>query len=159
MRILGIDPGCYGALALLDGDQLVRVVDMPRIMVRRGKTDKAEVGGHELGEILRELAPDLVVLEQVYGVTGQSASAAFNFGRACGVAEGACKALGRRVEMAPPASWKRALGLAPGKDAARAMAVELWPEHVWLFKRVKDADRAEAALIALWGYRKFGGAG
>lgn len=157
MKILGIDPGCYGALALLVDGSLAEVHDMPHLKVRRGKTDKAEVDGYSLGRLLSVLAPDIVILEQVGGMTGQSASAAFNFGRACGAAEYAAKALGLRLEMVAPQTWKRALKLNPGKDASRALAMRTWPEAADKFKRVKDNDRAEAALIAQWGQRNFGG--
>lgn len=35
------------------------------------------------------------------------------------------------------------------KDAARALAIELWPAQAQLFARKKDQGRADAALIAL----------
>ncbi len=155
MRIIGIDPGCYGAIALLVADQLEEVHDMPRLMVRRGKSDKAEVDGYSLCRLLSDMKADMAVVEQVGGMTGQSPSAAFNFGRACGAAEYVAKALGLRVEMAAPQTWKRALRLNPGKDASRALAMRTWPAMADMFKRVKDNDRAEAALIAEWGRLRF----
>lgn len=154
MRCVGVDPGAYGALSLIANGQLIRVDDMPIIKIRRDKTDKAEVDGYTLASVLREMAPDILFLEQVGGITGQSASAAFNFGRAAGAVEYAAKALGIRVELVPPGTWKRAMKLNPGKDAARAMAMRMWPERADLFKRVKDADRAEACLIAEWGRKQ-----
>jgi crossover junction endodeoxyribonuclease RuvC len=157
MRILGVDPGCYGALALLDRGALASVHDMPYLKVRRGKTDKAEVDGYTLGALLRELAPDLAVIEQVGGMTGQSPSASFNFGRAAGAPEYALKAAGVRVEHVHPVVWKRSLKLNPGKDAARALAMRLWPSLSSSFARVKDDGRAEASLIAHYGHLTYGG--
>lgn len=157
MKILGIDPGCYGALALLDCGALAEVHDMPFLKVRRGKSDKAEIDGYTLGWLLRSLAPDLALVEQVGGVTGQSPSASFNFGRAAGAPEYVLKAMGVRVEMVHPAVWKRALRLNVGKDAARAAAMRLWPPLADKFKRVKDDGRAEASLIAHYGQITFGG--
>lgn len=153
MRILGVDPGAYGALALLAAGRLVEIHDMPVLKVRRGKTDKAEVDGYALGALLRELAPDLVVVEQVGGMDGQSPSASFNFGRAAGAPEYGAKVLGYRVDLVPPATWKRALKLKGGKDDSRALAMRLWPQSAALFQRVKDDGRAEAALIAEWARR------
>lgn len=150
MRIVGVDPGCYGALALLVGDSLRDIVDMPIVKVRRGKTDKAEVNGYELGDVLRRLAPDVLVIEQVGGMTGQGASMAFNFGRAAGAPEYAAKTLGVRVEPVAPITWKRALRVNPGKDGSRHMAMKLWPGSAAQFARKKDDGRAEAALIARW---------
>jgi len=151
MRVVGVDPGAYGALALLVDGRLVSVADMPILKVRRGKTDKAEVNGYELAAVLREMAPDVLYLEQVGGITGQSASAAFNFGRAAGAVEYTAKALGFKVELVAPATWKRAMRINGGKDGSRAAAVGMWPEQSDLFKRVKDDGRAEAALLAEYG--------
>lgn len=149
MRVIGVDPGCYGAIAVLDGPAL-RVEDMPILKVRRGKTDKAEVDGYALAAVLRDMAADVAAVEQVMGMTGQSASASFNFGRAAGAVEYTLKALGVRVELVAPSAWKRAMKLKQGKDDARAMAMRLWPAQAGLFARKKDDGRAEAALLAYY---------
>lgn len=155
MRILGIDPGAYGALALMtETGRLLEVSDMPILKVRRGKTDKAEVDGYTLGALLREWEPDVAFHEQVGGMTGQSPSASFNFGRAAGATEYSLKILGVRVEMVPPQTWKRLLRINGGKDGSRAAAMRLWPAKSDLFKRVKDDGRAEACLIAEYGRRQ-----
>jgi hypothetical protein len=98
-----------------------------------------------------------VVVEQVGGMTGQSASAAFNFGRAAGAPEYIAKALKIRVELVSPVTWKKALQVNPGKDGSRAMAQRLWPAMAHHFERKKDDGRAEAALIAHWFWLKNGG--
>lgn len=157
MRIVGVDPGCYGALALLEHcGTLIDVVDMPFLKIRRGKTDKAEVDGYELGRLLRRLDPQVVIVEQVGGVQGQAAGASFNFGRAAGAPEYAAKALDIRVEMVSPITWKKALRVNAGKDGSRAMAQKLWPSQAARFARKKDNDRAEAALIAHWFHQRNG---
>jgi len=153
-RILGVDPGALGALALIVDGILTDVVDMPMLRVRRGKTDKAEVDGYTLADILRKMAPDVAYVEQVGGLPGQSASAAFNFGRAAGAVEYTLKTLGVRVEMIAPASWKKSMKLNGGKDDSRAMAMRLWPASAADFKRKMDNDRAEAALIAEYGRKQ-----
>ncbi len=160
MRILGVDPGGSGALAILrprgageSHDQLV-VADMPTFSVQRGKTAKLEVDVSGLVELMRAWQPDVCYFEQVGGIPGQSASAAFNFGRAAGAAEAVVKASGARFQFVPPATWKRAMGLNKlGKDEARAMATRLWPANAGDFRRVKDDGRAEAALLAEYGRR------
>ena len=155
-RVLGVDPGAYGALALLERGALSCVHDMPIFTVQRGKTNKAEVDGYRLGTLLRDLDPDLVVVELVGGMTGQSPSAAFNFGRAAGAAEYCAKALRYSVTLVPAATWKRSFRLRggkEGKDDSRALACSLWPARAEWFARKKDDGRAEAALIAAWGAR------
>lgn len=154
MRIAGVDPGAHGALALLVDGNLLRVDDMPKLLLLRGKSEKAEVDGYTLADLLREYRPDVLVVEQVGGFTGQSPSAAFNFGRAAGAPEYAAKALKIRVEHVPPGTWKRAMGLRDAKDESRALAMRLWPGLAAQFKRKMDNDRAEAALIAEWWRRK-----
>lgn len=157
MRVLGVDPGCYGALGLVEDGQFVAVDDMPIVKIRRGKTDKAEVDGHRLAAVIKAHRADILIVEQVGGMTGQSASAAFNFGRAAGAVEYTGTALGLRVERVAPITWKKALKVNPGKDGSRFMAMRLWPAMAHLFARKKDDGRAEAALIAHWFNLKHGG--
>lgn len=154
MRIVGVDPGASGAIALLDGGSLEGVYDMPILKVRRGKSDKSEVDGHSLADLARWLNPDVVYIEQVGGMTGQSASAAFNFGRACGAVEYAFKTLGHRVEFVAPGTWRKALRINAGKDGSRHAAMNFWPNRAAWFQRKKDDGRAEGALIAEYGRRQ-----
>jgi Holliday junction resolvasome RuvABC endonuclease subunit len=137
VRVLGIDPGAGGAIALLCDGSLT-VLDMPSLKIRRGKSDKAEVDGYTLGRVLSDLRPDVAYIELVGGFQGQSASSAFNFGRAAGAPEYVLMAQGVRVERVAPGRWKRALALNGGKDGARAAAMRLWPASAALFKRVMD---------------------
>jgi crossover junction endodeoxyribonuclease RuvC len=123
---------------------------MPVLSVRRGKSDKREVSGHELAALLRRWNAEVGVIEQVGGITGQSASAAFNFGRAAGAVEYTMTALGLRLVRVSPITWKKRLGIRGGKDDSRAAAMRLWPGMAERFKRVKDDGRAESALIGQW---------
>ena len=83
---------------------------------------------------------------------------AFAFGRSRGICEGVLAALGIPASHIAPAAWKRAVGIAPGKDgakdAARSEAIRRWPAKAALFDRVKDDGRAEAALIAIAGMKR-----
>lgn len=155
MKILGIDPGASGAMVLLQSGDISHVADMPILKIRRGKTDKAEVDGAAVAFLVDLHKPDVAVIERVGGMTGQSASAAFNFGRAAGVVEGCIRSAGIRLEFVSPVTWRKGLNVNPGKDGSRAMAMNLWPASAENFKRVKDDGRAEAALIAEW-FRRHG---
>lgn len=152
MRVLGIDPGAGGALALIEGHTLA-LHDMPSLKVRRGKSDKAEVDGHSLWRLLSDLSPDVAYLEQVGGMMGQAAGSAFNFGRAAAAPEYLCIAAGIRLVRVPPARWKRGLRLASGKDEMRAAAMRLWPAMADTFAK-RRVDFAEAALIAEYGRKQ-----
>jgi crossover junction endodeoxyribonuclease RuvC len=58
------------------------------------------------------------------------------------------------IEVVSPAHWKRALGVGVGKDASRLRASTIFPRFADQWSRVKDHNRAEAALIALHGVNK-----
>ena len=150
MKVVSVDPGCLGALALFHGQSLVDIIDMPVVTVRRGKTDKKEIDAYRLTESLRGWGADVGVIEQVGGMTGQSASAAFNFGRAAGAPEYIMASLGMRLVRVPPITWKKRLAVKPGKDDSRLQAMRLWPAHASRFARKKDDGRAEAALVGHW---------
>lgn len=145
-RTLGIDPGASGAFALLEGDQLLGINDMPTIMVK----GRARVSAAMVADVIASHQPNQVVLEDVGAMPGQGVSSMFSFGRGVGVLEGVIAALGYPLVMVRPAKWKRDAGVPADKDAARQMAMRLWPEYSNMFARKKDDGRAEAALLARW---------
>lgn len=152
MRILGVDPGGSGALALLTPEEL-RISDMPVFLVKRGKSSKAELDVPALAALMQDWRPDVAYFEQVGGIPGQSAPAAFNFGRIAGACEAIVKASGARFVFVPPAVWKRAMHVRGDKDEARALATNIFPANAADFRRKKDDGRAEAALLAEYGRR------
>lgn len=148
---VGVDPGLSGAIAVVDGPR-VRVYDIPTLLVTVGRKERRRLDDLALLAIAREVAtvyePRIVALELVGGMTGQSASASFSFGDVCGAIRMAFRAAGLRVDMVPPAVWKKRMGLGASKDDARRKAMGLWPDDAHLFARVKDDGRAEGALLA-----------
>jgi hypothetical protein len=155
MIIVGIDIGVSGAIAVLSDNALIAVHDMPTL--RDGPKNRATVNAPLLAEIIAKSHADQVLIEWVSVRPGEGAVGAFAFGRARGVCEGVCAALGIPVQFITAPVWKRRHGIAPGKngakDAARSKAIQRWPERADLFKRVKDDGRAEACLIAAAGVR------
>lgn len=144
--VLGVDPGATGAIAALDAvtGVLMWVEDMP---------------SHE-GVVSAPLAADLLDswpimtawVENVHSMPKQGVSSSFKFGRAFGTIVGVLGGARVPVEYVTPAVWKKQARLSKDKGASRRAACELWPDRSDLFKRVKDADRAEAALIARYGW-------
>jgi crossover junction endodeoxyribonuclease RuvC len=56
------------------------------------------------------------------------------------------------VRLVTPASWKAKAKLTgQDKDAARQLALRLWPERSIDFTRKLDVGRADAALIGYFG--------
>jgi len=154
MVILGIDPGLSGAIAVLDlSNKLLAVHDMPTTTIRSGKSDKRQLSEAMLSSLVKQTNAQHSYLEFVSARPGQGVSSMFNFGVGYGAIRGVLAGLGVPMSTVTPAKWQRDLNLAKGKDANRARAAQLFPEFAYLFSRVKDDGRADAALIAWWGAR------
>lgn len=140
MRIVGIDPGLGGAIALLNGGELWAMADMPVL-------DK-KVQTNPLAEILRGFRPDVVVLEDIHAMP-RGSIASFSLGYTMGVVVATVQGLSLPLVRMRPNEWKKYQGLiGKQKEASRALAIERWPGFVDSLRRKKDCDRAEAALIA-----------
>jgi crossover junction endodeoxyribonuclease RuvC len=152
LKVVGIDPGLSGALAVFDlKAKLLAVHDMPTVTVKSGKSEKRQLSESMLAGILRRAQPDHAFLEFVSAMPGQGVTSMFNFGLGYGAIRGVLAALDIPMTTVTPVKWKRDLGLAQGKDAGRARAAQLYPEFADLFMRVKDDGRADASLLAWWG--------
>ena len=106
-----------------------------------------------LADIMRAAKPDHAYLELVGAMPGQGVSSMFNFGVTYGAIRGVLAALQIPMSVVTPVKWQRDLSVAKGKEGNRARAAELFPEFAYLFARVKDDGRADAALLAYWGVR------
>jgi hypothetical protein len=105
---------------------------------------------------------DLVVLEMPGGITDQSCSASFAFGRGCGLIEAVLRLVfeGVSLHLVAPTIWKRALKI-PGKkkeeqkDDILLRAQEVFPAaDAGLWRTIRGRirhDRCEAALLAYYG--------
>ena len=154
MISVGVDPGVNGAIALVSSAHgLIYADDMP---AAGGTGSKRKVVPALVVQWFRDIepdTPDIIVIENVHAMPRQGVTSSFGFGRSLGVIEGVAATMGARVEMPTPQTWKKAMGVGADKDQCRARACELWPDRADLFRRKKDADRAEAALLAEWGLR------
>ncbi len=150
MRILGIDAGLNGALALLASGQL-DVFDVPTVKARaRGR----EVDWSEVARWIDAAGHiDHAIIESAAAMPRQGVASMFKFGFVCGGLRGLVAAHFIPVTYVSARKWKGALSVPRAKDGARARASELLPlySHLWL--RVKDDGRAEASMIALYGER------
>ena len=62
------------------------------------------------------------------------------------------KLIGIDFKLVVPRVWKKYYGIEKDKEIARALAIQLFPMQADLLKFKKNADRAEALLIANYGY-------
>jgi len=148
-RVLGIDVGLHGALALLIDGRLDAVADMPFIKTRV----RGEISEGHLAQLVRSMSPDVAWIERVSAMPKQGIASAFNFGTSYGIPRGVCAALGVPIFLVSPAEWKREFRLRADKQQSRVMASRMWPDMAVHFSRIRDDGRAEAALIAAFGGR------
>lgn len=149
--ILGIDPGLSGALALLDIDGSLEVIDMPTLQLKKRVVDE-----YALARIIDDWSSRIreVWIEQVGVRPGEGAVGAFSFGRGYGLLRGVCAANFLTMMDVTPGAWKAALKVPAEKDGARARASALLPRSAHLWPLKKHDGRAEAACIALHGMRQ-----
>ena len=154
---IGIDPGVSGALGVVHGDfgAFVDTDDMP-VMID-GKTKR--VNPHVLTALLWSYfgtfpdAKATIVIERVGAMPGQGVSSMFNFGHSAGILEGVAAALGVPVVLVTPGQWKKHYRLTgKDKDSARTLAVRTYPVAAEQLKRKKDVGRADALLLARYGW-------
>lgn len=164
MRIIGIDPGLYGAVGLVTASgNFVDVHDMPTMAASK-TSDKQKINVPELARILRSMLDGDVVAVTEYvqpmpsqpGAGGErrgmGAASAFSFGKSVGHIEACILTLGISLEWTTPAQWKKAMGLSSDKEICRAFAQSVYPQAS--LGRKKDHGRAEALLIARWYAQK-----
>lgn len=166
MLIVGIDPGLSGALGFLGHrGEFVAVDDMP-VMNRLGASAyvKSQVNALALEELLRSRLRDFdrhevhVFIESPIAFPGQHVSATAATFLTSGLIEGVVAALHLPHTLVAPKDWKKAMALVAGKgmrkselkDMARSRAIRLFPDAP--LTRAKDHNRAEALLIAKYGY-------
>jgi len=144
MRIIGIDPGLSGAIALfVPTDNSLTVIDIP---VVDGQVDVDTLATH-----IRSLAPvDMAIVERSSAMPKQGVSSVFKFGATYGALRAIVTLLNIPTHLVTATKWKRFFALSSDKEQSRALALRLWP-GTNLFSRKKDHNRAEASLIARYG--------
>ncbi|HFQ8725627.1 TPA: crossover junction endodeoxyribonuclease RuvC [Enterobacter kobei] len=147
--ILGIDPGCSGALVLVtEHGGYIDHLAMPTIKVGT----KSRVNGAAVAAWVRQYGVTHAYLEQVGAMPGQGTASMFTFGHAVGVAEGILQGLNIPYTLVTPQAWKKSAGLiGSDKDAARSRAIQLYPELRALDAKAKGQAIADALLIARFG--------
>lgn len=153
MRILGIDPGVTGALALLDGETMkLTVYDVPSWQVKVGRSRRSEIDVAGLCDILDICAPDRAFIEQVGAMPGQGVTSMFRFGDAFGVLRGVVTGSRIPLEYVRPQEWQKIVRMPRGNEAGLLRVNQVFPSFSKYFARKKDHNRADAALIAYAGF-------
>ena len=160
MLVIGIDPGITGSICFFEDGKIIDLIDMPNMA--DGKKQKKQVNGAQIyNEILLrtknvEKRNIKVVIEHVSAMPGQGVTSMFNFGQSFGVLKGICSAMQLPMHFVRPAKWKRFFNLINAeKDASRTKAIEIFPYISSQLSRKKDANKADAALIASFFYETY----
>ena len=151
MRIIGIDPGLSGAVAILDNLKIFDLFDMP--IMAEGKKNKNQLNSAQLVKIIRShiLINDdtFVIVEQVSAMPGQGVTSMFNFGQTFGAIKGICASLNLPIFYVRPNKWKKHFELInASKDASRTKVIEMYPSISDRLRKKKDVNKADAILIA-----------
>lgn len=152
--VLGIDPGITGALAFYSMDGELWLYDVPYFEVIRGRKMRKELDHVGLATLFSEFNHAEIVagyVEEVSSMPQQGVASMFTFGQAYGALKQAVADVNVPFHKVPPRTWQKELHVRKGKDASRMRASELMPKYSKLWHRVKDHNRAEAALIAYYG--------
>ena len=160
MLIIGIDPGISGAICFFEDGKILEVVEMPTMT--DGKKNKKQVNGAQIyNEIVEQINKRgkhnvRVVIEQVSAMPGQGVTSMFNFGQSFGILKGLCSAMQLPVYFVRPAKWKKYFSLINSeKDASRTKVIEMFPYFSSQLSKKKDANKADAILIASFYYETF----
>ena len=167
MIIIGIDPGISGAICFIKNGKIIDVVEMPSMA--DGKKNKRQVNGAEVTNIFNKVINTnhdkmgsrdenevKVVIEHVTAMPGQGVTSMFNFGQSFGVIKGICAALKLPIYFVSPAKWKKYFNLIKTeKDASRTKAIEILPYISSQLSRKKDANKADAILLASFFFETY----
>jgi hypothetical protein len=144
-RIIGIDPGKQGAFAVFDdagGTFFVKTYDMPGTL--DGKRQLiSDIGVVKCAWLERPFYPQIIGIKNAVTI-------ATTYGelKAC------LFFAGIPTFEVDPSTWKKSMHLSTDKNASRSLASQHFPDQSNQWARVKDDGRAEAALIALYGWMK-----
>ncbi len=141
--IIGIDPGKQGAVARLDCDEFhIQTFDMPGTLDEK-RALIADIGKVKCAWLERPFFPRMIGIKN-----------AVTIAQAYGELKACLFFAGIPTFEVDPSAWKKTMRLSIDKNASRALASQYFPDCSDQWARVKDDGRAEAALIALYGWRK-----
>tara|TARA_Y100001970_G_scaffold30046_1_gene37278 strand:- start:1045 stop:1542 length:498 start_codon:yes stop_codon:yes gene_type:complete len=161
MYIIAIDPGISGSICFYEKGRITEILDMPTMT--DGKKNKKQVNGSQVYNEINSRINSLVdkndirvVIEQVSAMPGQGVTSMFNFGQSFGVLKGVCSAMQLPMYFVRPAKWKKYFNLINSeKDASRTKAIQIFPYISPQLSRKKDANKADAILIACFFYETY----
>ena len=151
MKVIGIDPGLNGAIAVLQDNKVKEIFDVP--VMPEGKKNKRQLNSAQLVKLLKDIISSneeiVVIVENVSAMPGQGVTSMFNFGQTFGAIKGICAALGLPIFFVRPSKWKKHFDLInSSKDSSRTKVIEMYPLIAQQLSKKKDVNKSDAILIA-----------
>lgn len=157
MRILGVDPGNKGGLAICENGKIIGAIPMPIREVTPVKKTYTQPNFTLIGKWLRENLVDMAYIELVGSMPGQGVASTFTFGFNTGGLHGVIGCLDIPLRMVMPQRWKTLVldKNTADKDDAIAFCQQNCPDiSLMATKRSKVPSDgiADAICIAVYGY-------
>lgn len=163
-RILAIDPGLSGGLALYEPGVEISLADLPTFWTGPSRRIHARV----LLEWIEAHRPDIAFVENVWAGPDFGGPSGFRFGRAAGALEATVQCARIRMRLVAPVTWKSHHGLSPPrrargepkppkvsstemKERSRLLAIKLFPQVAEMLALRKSHGKSEALLLAAYG--------
>ena len=147
MKVIGIDPGMKGGIAILDTEtNKMRAIPTPLI----GK----EIDYRNIYAEFMFYEPSIVVVEKVHAMPGQGVTSMFNFGLSYGALVALATVSTGRLVLVTPQMWKKHIlaGTNKDKDAAIQFCNHTYPNVNLILPRCRNAHDGMADAICLAHY-------
>jgi len=134
VRVIGVDPGVSGAIAVISGTSWPGII----------RNDSTEADIAEFVQFWADFGIDFAFIERVSAMPRQGVSSTFKFGRSYGFLRGLLIASRIPFEEVTPQKWQKAMGCLSGgdKNITKGRAQQLFPQL-----KITHAT-ADALLIA-----------
>ena len=147
MRVIGIDPGMKGGIAILDTEaNKMRAIPTPLI----GK----EIDYRKIYDEFMFYEPSIIVVEKVHAMPKQGVTSMFNFGLGYGAIVALATVSTARLVLVTPQMWKKHIlaGTNKDKDAAIQFCNHTYPNVNLILPRCRNAHDGMADAICLAHY-------
>lgn len=157
MRVLGVDNGLDGGLAIVEDGKIVECYVAPTVTV---KDSKREYNADEIVALISTANPDHIFLEKAQPMPDQGVTSMFSTGLGYGMYRGIIAALKIPHTLVHPKTWQKVMFQDLPKTDTKAMShivcMRLWPGQSWLASprcRKAHDGMTDAAMIAAYGFR------
>ena len=160
--ILGVDIGNKGAIALIDGDEIVDICDMPvtnnNIYLNKDGKPALIVDACKLSSYLKSVLPvSACVIEEPITPFNKTPQSIINSNKRSigyGMVRACLEMHGVKLLNVKPATWKKALGITKDKQSSIKACHGIFGKSSKEFITLKKHDgRAEASIIAWYGLK------